>query len=154
MLDENEWSEAREITKYYESLPYTLNDASGTQKVLVLEDENGIYFGFISYQDIDSIRAQKHQRDEEMANADMVGVSIDFDGDGLNNYFENTTGCPLIYGIENGNMSLDNYTTLWNNSDTDNGGVIDYQEYLDGTNPQNNPDDDLNPLDTDGDGIP
>ena len=78
----------------------------------------------------------------------------DFDGDGLNNYFENTTGCPLIYGIENGNMSLDNYTTLWNNSDTDNGGVIDYQEYLDGTNPQNNPDDDLNPLDTDGDGIP
>ena len=74
MLDENEWSEAREITKYYESLPYTLNDASGTQKVLVLEDENGIYFGFISYQDIESIRAQKHQRDEEMANADMVGV--------------------------------------------------------------------------------
>ena len=78
----------------------------------------------------------------------------DFDGDGLNNYFENTTGCPLIFGIENGNMSLDNYTTLWNNSDTDNGGVIDYQEYLDGTNPQNNPNDDMNPLDTDGDGIP
>ena len=78
----------------------------------------------------------------------------DFDGDGLNNWFENTTGCQLIFGIEGGNMTLDNYTTLWNNSDTDNGGVIDYQEYLDGTNPQNNPDDDLHPLDTDGDGIP
>lgn len=78
----------------------------------------------------------------------------DFDGDGLNNWFENNTGCPLMFGIEGGNMSLDNYTTLWNNTDTDNGGVTDYQEYLDGTNPQNVPEDDMNPLDTDGDGIP
>ena len=78
----------------------------------------------------------------------------DFDGDGLNNWFENTTGCPMMFGIDGGNMSADNYTTLWNNTDTDNGGVTDYQEYIDGTNPQNNPGDDLNPLDTDGDGIP
>ena len=82
-LDEADWLNAREITKYYESLPYTLNDASGSQKVLVLEDEKGIYLGFISYQANETIRAQKHQRDDEMANADMVGVSIDFDGDGL-----------------------------------------------------------------------
>ena len=80
--------------------------------------------------------------------------NLDSDGDGLNNYFENTTGCELDYGIGGGNLTLDNYTTWWNNSDTDNGGVTDYQEYFDGTNPQNNPDDDLNPLDTDGDGIP
>ena len=100
VLDENEWSEAREITKYYETLPYTLNDASGTQKVLVLEDENGIYFGFISYQDIESIRAQKHQRDEEMANADMVGVSIDFDGDGLLSYgFSISAGGSILDNV-------------------------------------------------------
>ena len=100
VLDESEWSEAREITKYYESLPYTLNDASGFQKVLVLEDETGIYFGFISYQANETIRAQKHQRDEEMANADMVGVYIDFDGDGLLSYgFSISAGNSILDGV-------------------------------------------------------
>ncbi len=78
---------------------------------------------------------------------------LDSDGDGLNNYFENTTGCPLIFGM-GGNGTLDTYYTMWNVTDTDNGGVGDGQEYVDGTNPQNNSADDLNPLDTDGDGIP
>lgn len=79
---------------------------------------------------------------------------LDTDGDGLNNYFENNTGCSLSFGISPGNMTLDTYLTLWNQSDSDNGGVSDGQEYLDGTNPQNNPSDDINPTDTDGDGIP
>ena len=52
------------------------------------------------------------------------------------------------------NGSTDGWVTLWNASDTDEGGVSDLQEYFDGTNPQNNPSDDMNPLDTDGDGIP
>ena len=100
LLDEKEWSGAREITKYYESLPFTLDDASGSQKVLVLEDEKGIYFGFISYQDIETIRSQKHQRDEEMANADMVGVSIDFDGDGLLSYgFSISAGGSILDNV-------------------------------------------------------
>ena len=71
----------------------------------------------------------------------------------MNNYFENTTGCDLIFGF-GGNGTFDTYFTLWNDADTDDGGVTDGQEYLDGTNPQNNSEDDLNPLDTDGDGIP
>ena len=83
---------------------------------------------------------------------------LDSDGDGLNNYFENTTGCSMIFGIGGfgfgGNFTSDVWFTLWNVADTDNGGVEDGQEYLDGTNPQDNPDDDINPLDTDGDGIP
>ena len=79
---------------------------------------------------------------------------LDTDGDGLNNYFENNTGCRLSFGISPGNMTLDTYLTLWNQSDSDNGGVSDGQEYIDGTNPQNNPADDINPTDTDGDGIP
>ena len=78
---------------------------------------------------------------------------LDTDGDGLNNYFENTTGCDLIFGF-GGNGTVDTYFTLWDDADTDDGGVTDGQEYLDGTNPQNNSEDDLNPLDTDGDGIP
>ena len=100
LLDEKEWSGAREITKYYESLPFTLDDASGSQKVLVLEDEKGIYFGFISYQVVETIRSQKHQRDEEMANADMVGVSIDFDGDGLLSYgFSISAGGSILDNV-------------------------------------------------------
>ena len=83
---------------------------------------------------------------------------LDSDGDGLNNYFENTTGCLMIFGLSGfgfgGNFTSDVWFTLWNVADSDNGGVDDGQEYLDGTNPQDNPDDDLNPLDTDGDGIP
>ena len=99
-LDEKEWSQADEITKYYESLPFTLNDASGAQKVLVLEDEKGIYFGFITYQSNESIRTQKHQRDDEMANADMVGVSIDFDGDGLLSYgFSVSAGGSILDNV-------------------------------------------------------
>jgi len=99
-LDEADWLNAREITKYYESLPYTLNDASGSQKVLVLEDEKGIYLGFISYQANETIRTQKHQRDDEMANADMVGVSIDFDGDGLLSYgFSISAGGSILDNV-------------------------------------------------------
>ena len=79
---------------------------------------------------------------------------LDSDMDGLNNYFENSTGCSLSFGITQGNLTQDSYITLWNQSDSDNGGVTDGQEYLDGTNPQNNPNDDINPTDTDGDGIP
>jgi len=79
---------------------------------------------------------------------------LDTDDDGLNNYFENTTGCDMIFGIMGGNLTFDSWMTLWNVADSDNGGVGDGQEYIDGTNPQNNPDDDINPLDSDGDGIP
>ena len=78
---------------------------------------------------------------------------LDTDEDGLNNYFENSTGCDLVFGF-GGNGTIDTYFTLWNDADTDDGGVTDGQEYLDGTNPQNNSEDDLNPTDTDGDGIP
>jgi hypothetical protein len=79
----------------------------------------------------------------------------DSDGDLLNDYFEDNTGCPLhfIPGII-GNGSLDTYVTDYLNPDTDAGGVWDGQEYMDGTNPQNDPGDDQNPVDTDGDGIP
>ena len=46
------------------------------------------------------------------------------------------------------------YVTDYLNPDTDSGGVWDGQEYLDGTNPQNDPGDDQHPSDFDGDGIP
>ena len=78
---------------------------------------------------------------------------LDDDNDGLNNYFENTTGCDLIYiGITNG--SQDVWVTTSSAFDTDQGGVDDRTEYFDGTNPENDPTDDIQPDDFDGDGIP
>ena len=115
-------------------------------------------WGFISFPNMtDSDGDSVSDLDEVINGTDPMEPCnnlADFDGDGLNNWFENNTGCPLMFGIGGGNMTQDNYTTLWNNTDTDNGGVTDFQEYFDGTNPQNNPDDDMNPLDSDGDGIP
>ena len=78
---------------------------------------------------------------------------LDDDLDGLNNYFETTTGCDLSWiGILNG--STDVWVTDDTSSDTDAGGVGDRDEYFDGTNPENDPTDDLLPADFDGDGIP
>ena len=56
---------------------------------------------------------------------------LDTDGDGLNNYFENTTGCVVIFPGMGGNLTND--ILHYEQSDTDNGGVTDFQEYLDGT---------------------
>ncbi len=79
--------------------------------------------------------------------------TLDDDLDGLNNYFEETTGCDNSWiGITNG--SQDAWITDANETDTDAGGVLDRQEYFDGTNPENNPQDDIFPDDFDGDSIP
>ncbi|HJM59395.1 MAG TPA: hypothetical protein QGG52_02595 [SAR86 cluster bacterium] len=74
VLDETDWSNAREVTKFYESMPFSLGEPKHFQKVLVLEDENGMYFGFVNLQPKDTIRANKHERDDEMANADRSGI--------------------------------------------------------------------------------
>ena len=100
ILDEKEWSEAREWTKYYESMPFSLAEPKHFQKVLIQEDEKGMYFGFINLQSKDSIRANKHERDDEMANADKCGLAIDFDGDGLTAYgFTVSAGGSISDGI-------------------------------------------------------
>ena len=100
VLDEEEWSQAREWTKYYESMPFSLAEPKHFQKVLILEDEKGMYFGFINLQSKDSIRANKHERDDEMANADKCGLAIDFDGDGLTAYgFTVSAGGSINDGI-------------------------------------------------------
>ena len=61
--------------------------------------------------------------------------TLDPDGDGINSYFENTTGCNLAFiGISNG--STDIWVTDYQSVDTDNGGVDDRTEYFDSTNPK------------------
>ena len=100
VLDDADWSSAREWTKYYESMPFSLAEPKHFQKVLVQQDEKGMYFGFINEQPRESIRANKHERDDEMANADKAGLAIDFDGDGLTAYgFTVSAGGSISDGI-------------------------------------------------------
>ena len=80
-LDELEWQSARVWDQYVESIPFSRRTKAHA-KVLILEDEKGMYFGFISDQAKETVRTNQHQRDNERANSDKVGVSIDFDGDG------------------------------------------------------------------------
>ena len=63
-LSEEEWKDSREIKKFYEVFPFSLNDVSGTSKVLIQEDSKGIYFGFINNQPKETIRSNQHQRDQ------------------------------------------------------------------------------------------
>ena len=55
-------------------------------RLLILEKEDGLYFGFINSQPKETLRSQLHQRDDRDPKADRVGVSIDFDGDSLQAY--------------------------------------------------------------------
>ena len=99
-LDDLSWESAEEYTKFYESFPFTLKSPTSFQKVLILEDSDGIYFGFINQQKKEQVRANKHERDDEMSNADKVGVSIDFDGNGLVAYsFSVSAGGSISDGI-------------------------------------------------------
>ncbi len=49
-LDEDEWSEARQITTFYEVFPYTLNPVTDIKTVILIqESEDGIFFGFKNF---------------------------------------------------------------------------------------------------------
>lgn len=87
-LSEEEWELAREINEFYEVFPFSLNDADVNTKILIQQDEKGIYFGFINPQAKESIRANQHQRDQGARPpiGDQVGVTIDFDNDGKTGY--------------------------------------------------------------------
>ena len=60
VLDEEDWSSAREWTEYYESMPFSLAEPKHYQKVLVQQDEKGMYFGFINEQPRESILSLIH----------------------------------------------------------------------------------------------
>ena len=87
-LSEVEWNTAREINKFYEVFPFSLNDSSGDTRILIQENEKGIYIGFINNQARETIRANQHQRDQGARPpiGDQVGITIDFDNDGKTGY--------------------------------------------------------------------
>ena len=85
-LDEPEWESAFVIDEYYEVVPFTLNPAKVKTTAKIFSNEEGIYVGFINYQENSSIISNKSLRDEWSANAEQNGVAIDFDSDGTKAY--------------------------------------------------------------------
>ena len=85
-LEEEEWKSAQKITKFYQVMPFTLEEPEQSTIVLVYETEEGLFVGYKNYQPSETMRAQQHERDADDANADKVGMSVDFDGDSLMAY--------------------------------------------------------------------
>jgi len=85
-LDEEEWKSAQKITKFYQVMPFTLEEPEQSTIVLVYETEEGLFVGYKNYQPTETMRVQQHERDADDANADKVGMSVDFDGDSLMAY--------------------------------------------------------------------
>tara|TARA_Y100000590_G_scaffold122407_1_gene140087 strand:- start:8812 stop:11109 length:2298 start_codon:yes stop_codon:yes gene_type:complete len=85
-LSEEEWESAKKITKFYQVIPFNLEEPEQETLVRVYETEDGLYLGYTNYQSRETMREQQHERDADNANADKVGVTIDFDGDALMAY--------------------------------------------------------------------
>ena len=104
-LDEEEWKSAQQINKFYQVFPFTLEEPEQKTIVLVYETEKGMFVGYINYQPRETMRTQLHERDADNANADKVGMSVDFDGDSLMAYsFTVSLGGSLwdaVYSNEN-----------------------------------------------------
>ena len=75
-VTEEEWSSAIVVEDFFEIFPFTLNDPAYKTRLLILEKEDGLYFGFINSQPKETLRSQLHQRDDRDPKADRVGVSI------------------------------------------------------------------------------
>ena len=87
LLDEAEWQKAQVIDKLYEVYPYSLREVNEYKtQILIIESENGLYFGFKNYQTNETMRINSHLRDQERSLSDKNGIVIDFDGDGIEGY--------------------------------------------------------------------
>ena len=95
VLDEKEWETARKIDTFYEVYPYSLREVDDYMtQVLILESEEGLYFGFKNYQPNETMRVMNHMRDQERSISDKNGIVIDFNGDGVEgyNFFVSSSG--------------------------------------------------------------
>ena len=95
VLDEPAWEEAKVIEDFYEVYPYSLREVRDyNTQILILETEDGLYFGFKNFQSNESMRMMNHLRDQERSMSDKNGIVIDFDGDGIEgyNFFVSSSG--------------------------------------------------------------
>ncbi|MAR95767.1 MAG: hypothetical protein CMD46_05395 [Gammaproteobacteria bacterium] len=81
VLDEAEWETAHTITEFYETSPYTLKKYKDETIAYIFSNPDGIYVGFINYQDESTMLSKKTMRDEMSSLNEKNSINIDFDGD-------------------------------------------------------------------------
>ena len=54
-LNEPEWENAFKVNEFYETSPYSLNKTVNETVAYIFSNEDGIYVGFINYQDESSL---------------------------------------------------------------------------------------------------
>ena len=65
-LDEAEWQKAKVIDKFFEVYPYSLREVNDYKtQILIIESEQGLYFGFKNFQTNETMRVNNHLRDQE-----------------------------------------------------------------------------------------
>ena len=85
-LNEPEWETAHKITEFYETSPYTLKKYKDETVALIFSNPDGIYVGFINYQDESTMLSKKTMRDEMSSLSEKNSINIDFDGNGTKAY--------------------------------------------------------------------
>ena len=117
ILDEAEWTTAREVNEFYEVYPYSLDTGHKDTRILIKEDEKGMYFGFINNQPKETIRLNQHQRDQGVRPpvGDQNGVTIDFDNDARTGYRFIVNACGSINDgvVINENEGNDDWDGDW-----------------------------------------
>ena len=76
-LDEPEWQTAFKITEFYESDPYTLRKTDDETEAYIFSNEDGIYVGFINYQDESTMLSNRTMRDEMSSLSEKNSINID-----------------------------------------------------------------------------
>ena len=77
-LNEPEWQSAFKITEFYETDPYTLKKTDNETIAYIFSNEDGIYVGFINYQDESTMLSNKTMRDEISSLSEKNSINIDF----------------------------------------------------------------------------
>ena len=80
-LNEPEWENAFKVNEFYETSPYSLNKTVNETVAYIFSNEDGIYVGFINYQDESTMLSNKTMRDEMSSLSEKNSINIDFDGD-------------------------------------------------------------------------
>ena len=80
-LNEPEWENAFKVNEFYETSPYSLNKTVNQTVAYIFSNEDGIYVGFINYQDESTMLSNKTMRDEMSSLSEKNSINIDFDGD-------------------------------------------------------------------------
>ena len=76
-LDEPEWQTAFKITEFYESDPYTLRKTDDETEAYIFSNEDGIYVGFVNYQDESTMLSNRTMRDEMSSLSEKNSINID-----------------------------------------------------------------------------